>query len=112
MKNNKLCKSPVSLFCSLFFCAGFLFCGFKLEKDVIQLSQTESVKAPEPGEEKKVKEAPASPTFKMDSFDDFMTSSPVQKTKDSKKVKPKPLSGHRLTVKTRKVKRGKGNSTY
>ncbi len=67
----------------------FFSYGFKLEKNIVQLTQTESVKAPEPGEEKKVREGPASPTFKMNSFDDFMTSSPINKTPDIEKSKTK-----------------------
>lgn len=61
----------------------FALSGFKLEKDAFQLTQTEAVKAPAPGEKKKVPEAPASPTFKMDSFDGFLTSGPIQKAASS-----------------------------
>jgi hypothetical protein len=62
-----------------------LTAGFKLEKGAVQLTQTESVKAPTEEEKKKVPEAPASPTYKMDSFDNFMTSGPIQKSSARKK---------------------------
>lgn len=67
--------------------AAGLSTGFKLEKDPIQMTQTDARKANVDGEEKKIKEGPASPSFKMDSFDDFMTGSPLRKSKESKESK-------------------------
>lgn len=73
--------------------------GFKLEKSARELTETETVKAPTPEEKKKVKEGPPSPSYKMESFDDFMTASPIQKTSPSpakkKKLKNRKWSGRR-----------------
>lgn len=67
------------------------FSGFKLEKSARELTETQSVKAPTPEEENKVKEGAPSPSFKMESFDDFMTSGPIRKASpppaSSKKAK-------------------------
>lgn len=56
------------------------FSGFKLEKSARELTETQSVKAPTPEEKDKVKEGAPSPSFKMESFDDFMTSGPIRKS--------------------------------
>ena len=67
----------------------FFSAGFKLEKGAIEMTQTESKKAPEPDEVTKVKEVPATPNFKMDTFDNFMTEGPLQKaTKTTQPVDP------------------------
>ncbi len=68
----------------------FLVFGFKLEKSAIELTQTEARKAPEPGEEKKLKEVPATPNFKTESFDHFMTEGPIQKKSKASNSKLKP----------------------
>ncbi len=68
------------------------FSGFKLEKDARELTETETVKAPTPEEDKKVKEGPPSPSYKMDSMDDFMGSSPLRKTSQPSSVKKKSKS--------------------
>ncbi|HNV87264.1 MAG TPA: hypothetical protein PKL97_09940 [Candidatus Omnitrophota bacterium] len=82
----------------------FLFCGFKLEKDPIELTRSELKKAPSPDEEKKIPEVPVSPSFRsVGSLDRFMTKSSITPEKKtvaqnkavSKVVKtvPKTVSG-------------------
>jgi hypothetical protein len=75
------------------FCVGcvFAFCtGFKLEKGAIELTTTEAKKAPDPSEEEKVKEVPATPNFKTESSDRFMSQGPIQKSSKEKPTKSKP----------------------
>lgn len=58
------------------------FWGFKLEKDPIQMTQTEVKKAPAPDEAPKVREVPVSPSFtSVGSMDKFMTRSSVSAEK-------------------------------
>jgi len=57
-----------------------VFPGFKLEKSARELTETQTVKAPTAEEENKVKEGAPSPSFKTESFDDFMTSGPIRKS--------------------------------